>query len=360
MPQEPLRRCERLQTEAVVWVISDLHLGDGTGNDAFFGKDAHLLAFLDHVERTDGTLIVNGDALDFHQAFGFARILKAHGDILTTLSRLGRAGRLLYVVGNHDHDVTVFADILAFRVCQEVVINDRILVRHGHEYDPYILGQIEEGQWHTLLHHLVERWLGTWIRIPLSEFYTWPNRVLFWLGHKVGAMADVAGRLGRWLGEEGWGEEVRSRLDLWAWSNLGDSMGIFRPAFQDALHGPWDAVVCGHSHVPGVVRRDGRCYANSGSWTFAATQYLRIDGDGIRAFDFASGREYRDELYQNMLDGSLYERDFAQWWRESYMGFLRYREGEIRNGRPHAWEAWQRDAAPPELGMNNAPPEPPR
>ena len=69
---------ERVSADQKLWFISDLHLGDGTPSDVFFGKDPHLMALVASVEREDGTLVVNGDAMDFHQAWTFTRILRAH------------------------------------------------------------------------------------------------------------------------------------------------------------------------------------------------------------------------------------------------------------------------------------------
>jgi UDP-2,3-diacylglucosamine pyrophosphatase LpxH len=362
----PTRTVLQLQTTGPVWIVSDLHLGDGTPSDAFFGKDRHLVAFMERVEAEGVTLVVNGDAIDFQQAMGLVRILKAHNGVLGAMSRLGQKGRLYYVIGNHDYDISVFQDILNFRVCHELIIDDRVLVRHGYEYDPYILGMLDDGQWHTTVHHLVERWLGTWLRIPLSEFYTLPNRLLFWLGHKVGVAAALANRAGRFFDEDDWGSDLLAHLDMWCWSNQGDSMGIFRPALQEATSGRWDAVICGHSHLPGVVHKNGRTYANTGSWTFASSQYVVLSEGRIRCFDWISGREYGDELYRPMLDGSLYERDFFQWWRENYLGLLRFREGEERRGRARGWQGLTEDHQPRCASIRRAPaprpqsPRPPR
>jgi UDP-2,3-diacylglucosamine pyrophosphatase LpxH len=338
------RQVATLGADVPVWIISDLHLGDGTPSDAFFGKDRHLLALIEHVERAGGTLVVNGDAIDFHQAWGFLRVVRAHQAVLEAMSRLGREGRLVYVIGNHDYDITVFRDLLSFRVCDELHIGDKVLVRHGYEYDPYILDMLDKGQWHTLVHHGLERLMGVWLRIPLGEFYNVPNRVMFWVAHKVGVIARTGQRLGARLKvDTPLADEVIANLDFWCWSNLGDSMGIFRPAMQDVAKGTWDVIVCGHSHLPGIVTRSGRTYANTGSWTFASSQFLVWDGQTIRSHDWITGREYRDELYQPMLDGTLYERDFFQWWRENYLGWFRFREGEERRGKLRHWESYLRD-----------------
>jgi UDP-2,3-diacylglucosamine pyrophosphatase LpxH len=351
-----------IPADQLVWIVSDLHLGDGTPSDAFFGKDGHLLAFLDEIDHQGGTLILDGDIVDVHQAWNLTRILRAHPEVFAAMSRFGREGRLLYVIGNHDHELRPLRDVLAFETCDEVHVGDVMLVRHGHEYDPYILGMLDHGQWHTLLHHLVERWLGTWLRLPLGEFYTVPNRLMFWLSHKAVLVARGVQRLGRRLKiPTPDADEIVANIDFWCWCNAGDSMGIFRPALADVTASPWRVLACGHSHLPGVVRRDGKTYANSGSWTFAASQYLVWDGHDVRSLDWITGREYGDELYRPMLDGSLYEQDFFAWWDADYLGWLRFREGEERRGELRPWEALVRDRQQlAELREVPRPPAPPR
>jgi|JI7StandDraft_1071085.scaffolds.fasta_scaffold91387_2 UDP-2,3-diacylglucosamine pyrophosphatase LpxH len=338
------RVIETLPADRKIWFVSDLHLGDGTPSDCFFGKDRHLIALIERVEAEGATLVVNGDAIDFHQAWSFERVLRAHKALLGALSRLGREGRLLYIIGNHDYDITLFSDVMSFRVCDELHVGTEILVRHGYEYDPFISELLESGQWETKIHHAIERYLNTWIRIPLAEFYTVPNRLLVWLLHKLALGALLVKRTGgRLVGFEDLADEILAHLDFAAWSNQGDAMGIFRPAFTEARTGPWRFVLCGHSHLPGIVRDGERGYANTGSWTFASSQYIVWDGHDLRCYDWLTGREYGDELYRPMLDGTLYERGFLQWWRENYMGWLRFREGEERRGRLHGWESYIRD-----------------
>lgn len=340
---------ESLPPSTRVWIISDLHLGDGTPSDVFFGKDRHLIALIERVERAGATLIVNGDAIDFHQAWSFMRVLRGHPNLLSAMGKLAQQGRLYYVIGNHDYDLTLFRDVLNWRVCDELHMGDQVKITHGYEHDVYVSSQLDDGQWHTKVHHLLERWLGTWIRIPISEFYGVPNRIVWWLAHKLGVASLAWDRVLTWFGADPAEDEIHANLTFFARSNMGDSMGIFRPAYQEALTGPFRIVVCGHSHVPGVVRQGDRAYANTGSWTFGASQYLVWNGTDIRCFDWLTGREYHDELYRSMLDGTLYERDFFQWWRENYMGWLRFREGEERHGRLRHWESWLRDNQQPSL-----------
>ncbi len=339
----PERHVLRLPASTPVWIVSDLHLGDGTPSDAFYGKDRQLLALIDRVDAEGATLVVNGDGVDLAQAWSLVRVLRAHRALFKGFSRLGAQGRLIWVIGNHDWEIQALRDVLSLRTCHELHLGRKVRILHGYEYDPYIQDMLEHGQWHTILHHGLERILGTWLRIPLHEFYTFPNRLMFWLAHKLAMGARAWGAVCERLQWPTVAPEILANLDFWCWSNLGDSMGIFRPAWQEARTGAFHIIAAGHSHLPGVVREGGRAYANSGSWTFGASQYLRWDGQDIRCHDWISGREYGDELYRPMIDGSLYERDFFQWWRESYMGFLRFREGEERRGRLAGWRAYVRD-----------------
>jgi hypothetical protein len=120
-------------------------------------------------------------------------------------------------------------------------------------------------------------------------------------------------------------------------------MGIFRPAYEHLQTGNWQFIVCGHSHVPGVVRDKDRAYVNTGSWTFASSHYCIWDGEDFIARDWLTGREFDHEFYKSMLDGSMYEIGFKHWWNSNYMGMLRYREGEERLGRLRNWESLIRD-----------------
>lgn len=334
---------EHLSADQEIWFISDLHLGDGTPSDAFFGKDRHLQALVERVDQRGATLVIGGDAMDFHQAWSFTRILRAHQELLGAMSKLAREGRLVYVIGNHDYDITLYRELLNFRVCDELHIGDQILVQHGFQYDPFLHDALEGTHLGTKIHHLFERYLDTWIRIPLGEFYTFSNRLLFWLTHKLALLAFAAAWTMRKLGMKASAASAEATLDFWARSNMGDPMCIFKPAMERLSRGPWPILLCGHSHLPGIVERDGKRYANTGSWTFASSQYIVWRDGDLRCFDWITGREYGDQLYQPLLDGTIDEKNFWQWWRENYMGWLRFREGEERRGRFRGWESYIRD-----------------
>jgi UDP-2,3-diacylglucosamine pyrophosphatase LpxH len=328
---------EHIPDAQTVWFVSDLHLGDGTPSDVFFGKDKHLMALVRRVEREGAVLVVVGDAMDFHQAWTFTRIMRAHQELLGAMSRLARDKRLIYVIGNHDYDISLYREILNFRVCEELRVGDRILVQHGYQYDPYIGTKLHGSHIATKIHHTVERYLGTWLRIPLGEFYTLGNRISFWLTHKIALGLHALA----WLsGKE---RALDTQLNYWARGNMGDPMCIFEPIRQRIEHDTFETIVCGHSHLPGIVPIGDRRYCNTGSWTFSSSQYLRWDGHQFSCRDWITGREFGAEMYAPVLDGSLDERDFWTWWRENYMGWFRFRQGEERRGRLRGWESYVRD-----------------
>ncbi len=344
-----------LPRDTRIWFVSDMHLGDGTPSDAFFGKDGPFVALAERVLREGAHLCIVGDAIDFHQGWTLARILSAHPALFRSLSDLAAVDRLIYVIGNHDYEIGVYEALLRFAVCDELRVGDDILVVHGWQFDPVLRSKVGVTHgWNTTIHHLVERWLGTWIRIPLGEFYTRTNRFSFWMGHKIWwtrrAFAHVFGRDT---------DQIDADINYWTWGNAGDSMGMFRPVRDSLREGPWSAIVCGHSHVPGLVPIDGRTYVNTGTWTFASTHYAVWDGSAFIVADWRTGRRYGAEMYERMLDGSLYERDFPRWWAENYMGLWRFREGEERRGTPRAWELLVRDAQRPS-GMDGRGPRDPR
>lgn len=332
----PSRTLHRLSPDGVVYVISDLHLGDGSSTDIFMAKDRHLLAFLDKVDKEGATLVVAGDAVDFSQAWALTRILRAHGKVLGAFSRLASQGRMVYVIGNHDHDLHLYQELLNIPVVTGVEVGPDTCILHGYEYDPIIGADLGHSEFKTKVHHLVERALGSWIRLPLQHFYSIPNRISFWLFHKMVILLRARGRFLRWAtGDSGFLTRFNAEVAYWTRGQLGDPASIFRPAMAFLKAGPYRTLICGHSHLPGVVRTDNqRTYANTGSWTFNSSTYLRIEGEGLLVKDWLSGKVYDDRLYRPLLAGELDGVDFLDWWEQHYRGWLRFRLGRIEKEGP--------------------------
>ena len=310
-----------------IFFISDLHMGDGTASDAFGKKDDALIDFISHVRERGAHLVIVGDAIDFHQAWFFSRVLKAHGTLFGALSSLADAHGVTYIWGNHDADMSFFKDILRFEVCSSLAIGERILVQHGYEYDPFIGGHLEATHRATQVHHLVERALSTRIRIPLEQFYTLTNRLAFWCVHKLVWLKNQLHRIGL--------RSLQKRLDqqelYWVHGQMGDPQGIWENIRTALETGPHDFIVTGHSHLPGRVEvTPGRFYVNTGSWTFNSTNYARWDGTGFEVKDWLREKTYTDRWYQPLMDRRWRHMDLMAWWRANYMGWLRFRVAEVR------------------------------
>jgi UDP-2,3-diacylglucosamine pyrophosphatase LpxH len=322
---QTMRIRRHIPGDRTVFLVSDLHLGDGTRSDSFQGKDEELIAFIEHVRQHDAHLVIAGDAIDFDQAWFMSRVLKAHAKLFGELSALADTNGVTYIWGNHDADISLFKDLLRFDVCSSLQIGEDVIVRHGYEYDPFIGPDLEQAGMTTRIHHLVERMLRTWIRTPLQHFYNLPNRLVYWAFHKLTMVLYGLKRLGftRLY------ERMHVHEKYWTHSQLGDPQGIFEGVRDALADGPHRYLVTGHSHLPGLVEvHPGRWYANTGSWTFRSAQYAKWDGERITVHDWRKKRTYGDRLYQPLMDKRWRHIDMRGWWRENYLGWLRFRVGE--------------------------------
>lgn len=327
----PLSIRRRIRADQRVVLVSDLHLGDGTHSDTFLRKDREFLSFLRKVRADGAHLVIAGDAVDFHQAWFITRILRAHAEVIGEISKIAAEQGVTYIWGNHDHDISMFRDILRWDVCSTLEIGDRVIVRHGYEYDPYIGPNLDQSHFFTRVHHSLERLLETWMRLPLEHFYSWPNRASFWCFHKAGLLMRLWGQLNAALGHPEVGRRQEEFLKFWTQAQLGDPQCIFEAIRASLERGDADWIITGHSHLPGVVEvAQGRRYANTGSWTFGNSQYAVWDGNQVTVRDWISGKTYDDRLYQPLMDRRFKHMGFEEWWRENYLGWLRYRGGVDR------------------------------
>lgn len=322
-----MRIHKTIPADQELFFISDLHLGDGTPSDAFAGKDDDLIAFIDHVRARGAHLVIVGDAIDFHQAWFFSRVLKAHGKLFGALSTLGDTHGVTYIWGNHDADISFFKDILRFDVCSSLAVGESILVQHGYEYDPFIGAHLEATHRATQVHHLIERALATRIRLPLEHFYTRSNRFMFWAVHKLVLLKNQLAKLGL--------KELKKSLDqqekYWVHGQLGDPQGIWENIRTALETGPHDCIVTGHSHLPGRVEvAPGKVYVNTGSWTFGSTSYAHWNGTEFEVRDWLKQKTHTDRWYRPLMDRRWRHMDMLAWWRSNYMGWFRFRIGEAR------------------------------
>ncbi len=324
-------RTVRLPAERPLYVLSDVHLGDGTRSDAFVGKDKDLLEFLQQVRDDGAHLIIAGDIIDFSQALTFTRVLRAHGDVIRCLSSMAGEAGVTYIWGNHDYDMALYRDLLRWDVCSAVELGDDVLLVHGHQLDPYIANNLRESGVTTTVHHQVERLLDTWIRVPIQDFYTLAGRLTFWIAwHWTQVARLLYGVLSR-LGFPRKGQEYEAYLKYWIQAQVGNPMNLWPQVVRHVERGRHRVLVCGHSHLPGQVRLpSGRSFVNTGSWTFRSTQYVFWNGERFEVRDWATGAVIGDEHYRPLLAGKVQHIDFDQWWQSEYRGWLRFRTGEAR------------------------------
>ncbi len=326
---QPLQIERRIADDRLVYLVSDIHMGDGSASDTFLGKDRELIAFLARARGLGAHLVVAGDIIDFQQAWSMSRVLRAHGKVIGELARYADDLGVTYIWGNHDHDISLFRDLLRFNVCSSLEIGHGVLVQHGYEYDPWIGPRLEASHRATQVHHLAERVLHTWVRLPIENFYTKANRLTFWLGHKLALMQHARGAVLRRLGLLRTDESPTATLDYWIHNQLGDAAGMFENIRSALTSGPYRYLVTGHSHLPGkIALAPDRTYVNTGSWTFNSATYAVWDGRSFTVRDWLSGREYGDRAYRALADRRWRYLTFMDWWREQYLGWFRFRVAE--------------------------------
>jgi UDP-2,3-diacylglucosamine pyrophosphatase LpxH len=282
------------------------------------------------VREEGARLVIVGDAIDFYQAWGITRVLKAHGQLLRALSDLADRNGVIYIYGNHDHDIALFHELFRWEVCARLRIGADIVVQHGHQGDPMIGAELRSSGIMTRVHHLVERLTGTWIRMPLHEFYTPMNRFVYWGFHKLWLFGKLRNALFRRIGLGAIADKSEHFANYWVRSEAGDPMMMLFPTLREAKALGATTIVAGHAHMPGRLEHDGIQYVNTGSWTYAWSQYAYFDGDRFLVRDWISGREYGDELYRPALDGVLDHLTLDRWWKNQYLGWFRYRSAELR------------------------------
>ena len=129
-----------------IFVISDLHMGDGGPRDNFAwgDREKQLGLFLDYVAQQQGELIVLGDLFEFWQ-MNLSKIITLHKPLMDRLAAMDAT----YVIGNHDADFdhfigTGFLSHPLFekmsRPFEREIGGKRFKFMHGHEVDPFNSG----------------------------------------------------------------------------------------------------------------------------------------------------------------------------------------------------------------------------
>ncbi len=275
--------------DKTIYIISDLHMGDGSARDNFAvaDKQAQLLKFIDLVESQNAELIILGDLFEFWQA-SLGRVLVHRKNILDRLADINA----VYVVGNHDIDLEAL--IGTSFICHpffkhmttpfsRTIGQKTFHFMHGHEVDIFNKGDKPgKGRVMAILAGLAEDKVG-------SPFLPGDP--------PVSVETRLAG-----IGE--WALVVWSFLVRW-WSSVGKKTDLStqtptprqKPSLinyhlsEMAKHhdqNNYDIVITGHTHKLGTHQD---WYYNSGSWSEATNDVLTISPEGTVTFHaFAEGQ----------------------------------------------------------------------
>ena len=239
-----------------VFVISDLHAGDGGPRDSFRvpGRWIQLLNFLRFSRQENAILVVAGDLLELWQT-NVSKTIVANLQLISLLSSY----RATYLLGNHDADLNYFpgSHILdisliehAVRSVDLMVGEKKFTIIHGHEADPYCVSdQPGLGRITAILTGIAEDRHGG----PMaSKYKTIAQKV-------VGPMDRAVSRF-RWLT----GRPSRE-------------VGINRELLNIREQSGCDVLISGHTHKAGRIGTD---YYNTGTWAEFTNSFVRINPDG--------------------------------------------------------------------------------
>jgi UDP-2,3-diacylglucosamine pyrophosphatase LpxH/uncharacterized membrane protein HdeD (DUF308 family) len=273
-----------------IFVISDLHLGDGGVRDKFEagGKTPQLRAFLDHVGREGGELFILGDLFELWQ-MNLSLLLVKRREILDRLAAL----KVVYVPGNHDVDLAHFAgtgflDHPFFENLRPPFTRElggrRYRFFHGHETDPFNAGDDPGfGRMLAIFSGIFEDENGS----PLLASGEGVGDVLEQFGESMltiwkCAAATVKGRL-----TEPAEKSARPSVALTPAQDPDRLVEHVAGVRADREKRGYDVAVLGHTHKPGRI---GDWYFNSGSWTGPRNPFLRISPDGeVRYLEWKAG-----------------------------------------------------------------------
>ena len=267
-----------------IFIISDLHLGDGGLRDKFEAGDKtrDLRAFLDHVGSQGGELIILGDLFELWQ-MNLSLLMLRRREILDHLATLP----MIYVPGNHDVDLAHFigTDFLhhpffaRMRAPFERELGGRrYRFFHGHETDPFNAGDDPGfGRMLAIFSGLYEDRNGS----PLLAGGQGVGEVLEQFGESMLAIWRSAAFSMK-------GAEVRPNAALTPAQDPDRLVEHVAGVRADRERRGHDVAVLGHTHKPGRI---GDWYFNSGTWIGPMSSFLRISPEGeVRHLEWREGR----------------------------------------------------------------------
>jgi UDP-2,3-diacylglucosamine pyrophosphatase LpxH len=227
--------------------LSDIHLGYKRArthelSEFLTGIDAERIVLV-------GDII---DALSMGQQFFWS---PEHTNVVRALLAKRRSGaRLIYIPGNHDASLAMFAEVLngQLEVHREWVhrtsLGKRLLVCHGDRFDGIVT---------------CDPWLT---RLGDALYY-----VMVYANHAVNNVR-------RWMGKPYLPFVERIKL------GIGPSLRYIERfeavATNHARAEGYDGIICGHIHRANLRQIDGTVYCNTGDWVESCSALIEtLDGE---------------------------------------------------------------------------------
>jgi UDP-2,3-diacylglucosamine pyrophosphatase LpxH len=227
--------------------LSDIHLGYK------HARARELCEFLNGIEAE--RIVLVGDIVD---ALAMAKRVfwsVDHTNVVRTLLARQRAGtRLIYIPGNHDASLAMFAEMLQGQLevhrewVHRTARGQRLLVMHGDQFDGVV---------------------------PCPG---WLNRLGDVMYEFIVKLSDAANNVRRAMKKPYWPLAERIKL------NIAPAVRYItefeKVAAAHAQAQGYDGVVCGHIHRANLRRIDGSLYCNTGDWVESCSALVeRTNGD---------------------------------------------------------------------------------
>ena len=276
---KPLISCSTTQTskQKPIYVISDLHIGNGSAKDNLIKNDRGrtLMRFLDHVQHSDGKLVICGDLFELWR-YPLEDILDAWKPLIDRLAEMD----VSYIPGNHDPLLdNRYAAVRQwhplFRKLSapflQTLGGKRFKFMHGHEIDPVVADAMVRlapvfRLFTGALEFRRDCCLVTSDRVTdiLLEAGEQILRLWHTLTRRVNQAIDESLFPLSGEGLIRLKQPIRMRNMMWRF-------------YRQQEEGLYDITITGHTHYAG---RFGRWYYNCGCWTRPTAGFLRIDPDG--------------------------------------------------------------------------------
>jgi UDP-2,3-diacylglucosamine pyrophosphatase LpxH len=259
-----------------IFVISDLHIGDGSAKDNL-GKGSHqllMMRLLDKIETAGARLVILGDLFELWR-YRPEAVVQRWVQLLDRLHRMD----VIYVPGNHDwqfwRDREYWQRQHPFFTSLQKPFTVSIGTKHfkfmhGHEIDPVTPGFFEELRpllriMTSTLEFRSDMCLVT--SDAMTDALQEAGEQVLYLWQRLTRQFNRAIHEHLGFTDDGWRRMIRPIR----------TRNMIARFYRQQQQGLYDVTITGHTHKAG---RFGNWYFNCGSWTQSMGQYLHINPDG--------------------------------------------------------------------------------